>query len=246
MYLHLFTNKNPIFMSSIKITKAKLNTTKKGVGLVISFEETDDKGNKVTGPAETHSQVIQPEIQEQFNRMALHFAIMSGYVKAGDVEDIAAPDEKLAESFTVKQFSIGGKEEEGTDGVTLTGSKILPNGKSHNFNTPFYRFNEGEASRYSFMDDLVACLTTLEAEIIAYKKGEKFGESKTPELPFNDKGDGKVTEEGNMAPESAKHKYADKDAMARVAEMGKETKKKSGNKKKVPQTADAPSGEVDA
>lgn len=201
-------------MSSIKIMKAKLNPTKKGTGLIISFEETDDKGNKVTGPAETHTAIIQQEILEQFDRMAIHFAIMSGYIKASQVEDIAAPDPSLSESFTVKQFSIGGEESEGTDGVTLSGSKILPNGKSHNFNTPFYRFNEGDASRYAYMDDLVACLTVLESEIIAYKKGEKFGQPLQPELPL-----------------PADDRVARPDAMARVAEMGTEKKKGRGKKK---------------
>lgn len=228
-------------MSSIKIVKAKLNPTKKGTGLIISFEATDDKGDKVTGPAETHSAIVQPEITDEFDRMKVHFAIMSGYIKAGDVEDIAMPDPALVESFTVKQFSIGGSPDDGTDGVTLSGSKILPNGKAHNFNTPFYRFTEGEASRYTFMDDLVACLSNLETEIIAYKQGEKRGQPIQPELPYDD------------APKATKmqieepvidDRMARPDAMARVAEMDQEPKKKTGTRKRVQQTAETPSGEA--
>ena len=209
-------------MTSIKITKAKLNPTKKGTGLIISFEETDDKGNKIIDPGQTHTAIVQQEILEQFDRMAIHFAIMSGYVKASQVEDIAAPDPTLSESFTVKQFSIGGDEEDGTDGVTLTGSKTLVNGKSHNFNAPFYRFNEGAASRYAFMDDLVACLRVLEPEIVAYKRGEKFGQPLTPELPFDDRA-------------------ARPDAMARVAEM--DNKPKRGRKKKTEPAEQQPAEE---
>lgn len=241
-------------MSSIKIVKAKLNPTKKGTGLIISFEETDDKGEKVTGPAETHSAIVQKEITDEFDRMKVHFAIMSGYLKAGEVEDIAAPDLALVESFTVKQFSIGGSVDDGTDGVTLSGSKILPNGKSHNFNTPFYRFNEGDASRYTFMDDLLACLNNLETEIIAYKKGEKRGQPVQPELPYEEEKvtkmkivppTEKATAEGNLAPADSQHKYANADAMQRIADDDKAEKKKTGRGKRVQQTAETPSGNVE-
>lgn len=219
-------------MSTIKIVKAKLNPTKKGTGLIISSEELDDAGEKITSPAQTYSAVVQKEITDGFSRLNLHLAIMAGYVKAGDVEDIAMPDPKLSEGFHVKGFSIGGDEGEGTDGVILSGSKILAGGKSHNFNTPFYRFNEGEASRYAFMDDVVACLTGLEGEIIAYKKGEKRGTPAQSEMDF--KAGEKVTEEGNAVADKDKHKYADKDAMQRVAEMDGDGKgkKKAGGKKK--------------
>lgn len=241
-------------MSSIKIVKAKLNPTKKGTGLIISLEEIDDNGEKVTSPAETHSAIVQKEITDQFDRMRVHFAIMAGYIKAGDVEDIAAPDESLADSFHVKQFSIGGDVDDGTDGVTLSGSKILPNGKSHNFNTPFYRFNEGDASRYAHMDDLIACLTVLETEIIAYKKGEKRGQPVQPELPYENTEKvtkmqlvpptEKVTEEGNLAPADSQHKYANADAMQRIKDDDAAAKKKTGTRKRVQQTAETPSGEA--
>lgn len=244
-------------MAEIAIKKAKLNPTKKGTSLVLWYEETDDTGDKITTPAQTHTAIIQGEIKQGFDRLAIHLAIMAGYVRAGDVDDIAAPDPKLAEGFFVKQFSIGGDEGEGTDGVVLSGSKILSGGKSHNFNTPFYRFNEGEASRYPFMDDVIAALTGLQDEIIAYKKGEKRGQPIQPELPMPDAPVTKMqiaepdpslkaTAEGNAVSEKDKHKYANADAMQRVAEMDTEGKKKTGSKKKVQQTAAAPSGEVDA
>lgn len=240
-------------MSDIKISKAKLESSKDGKTLVIWSKEIVN-GDTVVSPGQTHTAIIQPEIQEQFNRLAIHLAIMGGYLKAGEVEDIAAPDPKLSEGFHVHMFSIGGDETEGTDGVQLSGKKIF-GGKAQNFTTAFWRFHEGEASRYTFMDDVIATLTNLEAEIIAYKKGEKRGEKKQTELPLDD-GDGKVTkmqiasptekvtEEGKLAPESAKHKFANKDAMARVAEMDDDGKKKKGSKKKVQQTAATPSGEM--
>jgi hypothetical protein len=215
-------------MSEISIKKAKLNSTKKGTSLVISYEEIDNTGDKILTPGQTHSAIIQKEIQEQFDRLAIHLAIMAGYVRAGDVQDIAMPDTELSKGFIVKQFSIGGDEGEGTDGVVLSGSKILPGGKSHNFNTPFYRFNEGEASRYMFMDDLIAALNVLEDEIIAYKKGEKRGQPIQGELNLKDPKD------------------ADPEAMERVKEMDNEKPKKEKPKsvKKVAQSAEVPSGEV--
>lgn len=241
-------------MSDIKISKAKLETSKDGKTLVIWCKEVKD-GDTVVSPGQSHTAIIQPEIQEQFNRLGIHLAIMGGYLKAGDVEDIAAPDPKLSEGFHVHMFSIGGDETEGTDGVQLSGKKIF-GGKAQNFTTPFWRFNEGEASRYTFMDDVIATLANLEAEIIAYKKGEKRGEKKQPEIPgLDDKKEKitkmqivpgeKATEEGNLVTGKTRDLYADKDAMARVAEMDNEGGvKKGGSKKKVKQTADHPSGEA--
>lgn len=216
-------------MSEISIKKAKLNNTKKGTSLVLWYEELLASGDKVITEKETHSAIIQKEIQEGFDRLALHLAIMVGYVKPGDVEDIAAPDPELSQGFFVSQFSIGGDESEGTDGITLSGRKILSGGKAHNFNTPFYRFNEGEASRYTYMDDVIAAINYLEGEIIAYKKGEKRGTPLQQEMDFKDP------------------KAADPEAMKRVAEMDKEEKpkvKKASSVKKVAQSAEAPSGQV--
>lgn len=213
-------------MSEISIKKAKLNNTKKGTSLVLWYEELLPSGDKVVTEKETHSAIIQKEIQEGFDRLALHLAIMVGFVKAGDVEDIAAPDPALSQGFFVTQFSIGGDEGEGTDGITLSGRRILGGGKPFNFNTPFYRFNEGEASRYTYMDDVIAAVNYLEAEIIAYKKGEKRGQPLQGELDLKD-------------PASA-----DPEAMQRVKDMDKEKKAKPKNVKKVKQTADTPSGEV--
>lgn len=217
-------------MSEISIKKAKLNTTKKGTSLVLWYEELLPSGDKVITEKETHSAIIQKEIQEGFDRLALHLAVMVGYVKPGDVEDIAAPDPELSKGFFVSQFSVGGDEGEGTDGITLSGRKILSNGKAHNFNTPFYRFNEGEASRYTYMDDVIAAVRFLETEIIAYKKGEKRGQPLQGELDLK------------VDPAAA-----DPEAMKRVAEMDKEEKpkkEKAKSVKKVAQSADAPSGEV--
>lgn len=216
-------------MSEISIKKAKLNNTKKGTSLVLWYEELLASGDKVVTEKETHSAIIQKEIQEGFDRLALHLAIMVGYVKPGDVEDIAAPDPVLSQGFFVSQFSVGGDEGEGTDGITLSGRKILSGGKAHNFNTPFYRFNEGEASRYTYMDDVIAAIRFLETEIIAYKKGEKRGQPLQGELDLKD-------------PASA-----DPEAMKRVGEMDKEEKpkkEKAKSVKKVPQSAEAPGGEM--
>jgi hypothetical protein len=242
-------------MSEIKISKAKLESSKDGKTLVIwSKEQTN--GDTVVSPAQTHTAIIQPEIQEHFNRLAIHLAIMGGYLKAGDVDDIAMPDPKLSEGFHVHMFSIGGDETEGTDGVQLSGKKIF-GGKAQNFTTAFWRFHESEASRYVFMDDVIAILTGLEAEIIAYKKGEKRGEKKQTELALDDeKGKGKVTKmqiaepvntdekataEGNLVKGKERDKYANKDAMDRVKDM---PNGKGNGKKKVVQTAANPSGEA--
>lgn len=241
-------------MSEIKILKAKLETTDNGKTCTIWSKETTN-GDTVTSPGQGHTAIIQPEIQKHFNRLAIHLAVMGGYVKAGDIEDIAMPDPSLSEGFHVHMFSIGGDEAEGTDGIQLSGKKIFC-GKAQNFTTAFWRFHESEASRYAFMDDVIAILASLEPEIIAYKKGEKRGLPVQPELGAGGEpvtkmqiaeplpGE-KVTAEGNQVAEKDKFKYANKDAMQRVAEMDDTgSSKKKGGRKKVVQTAENRSGEV--
>lgn len=223
-----------------KIVKVRLHDTKKGRGLIISSIDTDPNGEEVNNPGAIHKAIIHGNLQSALDALAIHFAIMSGYVKPVQVEDIAMPAPELSESFHVKGYSLGGDEDEGTAGVIISGHKILPNGLAHNFNTPFYKFEQAPQSRYTFMDDLVAKLNYLDDRIVAYKNGTERGEPIQTALDLKEPGE-KVTAEGNAVSEKDAHKYADSDAMGRVAEMGNGKQK---GKRKVQQSAAAPSGEA--
>lgn len=241
-------------MNESKIVKVRLHETKKGRGLVISSIDTDPNGEEVNNPGAIHKALIHKNLQAGLDALAIHFAIMAGYVKPGAVEDIAMPAPELTESFRIKGYSLGGDVDEGTAGVIISGHKVLANGMAHNFNTPFYKFEQAPQSRYTFMDDLIAKLRYLDERIVAYKNGDEKGEPVQQEMDFKDDGkvtkmkvatplDEKISPEAKLASKSDQHKYAGKAQMEGVAEM--ESKSKAKSKKRVAQSADAPGGIVD-
>jgi len=221
----------------ISITKAKIV---KDAGMEIHFIETEKDNLKVPKwekcPAIPHA-----DLTIAWEALAIHLAVMTGYVKPGDVKNIWKPKPEQVEGFKITSFSLGGDEEK--EGIVLSGHRILWNKKAVILNTPFYRFEEQDATRYQFMDELDEALETLRDEINLFMKGTKRGASKPGELPFA--ADVVVTKAVVLAPEEkplftqtgdgtneiwvdavdkpekgGKLPEADPDAMMRVAAMG--------------------------
>ena len=207
----------------MELIKVRLHKTKKGNGLVLTYKR-QDPGDDVDG-SETHRALIHQDCQAAIDALAIHLAILTFYVKTGEVQDIAAPEPELSEKFHVNGYSIGGDDD--NPGIVISGHHNGPNNLAVILNSPFRKFDENPGTRYEFMDDLQARVRVIESEIESYLNGDKRGTAAAPELPFNS-GE-KVTEEGNLAPSDSKHKYANKDAMARV---GADEKPKRGGKKK--------------
>lgn len=218
-------------MTQSKIVKVRLHETKKGRGLIISSIDTDPNGEEVNNPGAIHKALIHKNLQSALDSLAIHFAIMAGYVKPGQVEDIAAPEAELAESFRVKGYSIGGDEDEGTAGIIISGHKILANGMAHNFNTPFYKFEQAPQSRYTYMDDLIAKLRYLDERIVAYKNGGERGEPVQGELIMPE-----ATGTVLVVDETAAL------IVGALSNLPIPAKPKNGTRKKVKQTAENPSG----
>jgi hypothetical protein len=243
----------------MEITKLRLVKLKNGNGLEMSYERPGPNGDKIAVAGENHTALIHNDLYNAIQAMNLHLAMMAFHVKETEVEDIAMPDLAKFKDFSVGSYSISGKEEK--RGIIISGT-LRKAGKAHNFNTPFYRFEEPESGRYGYMDDLEAKLRVIETEVPLYLDGTKRGEPAQPELgmPENKakvtkmhiaapEGGGKVTEEGNLASADNKHKYADKDAMDRVAELGTDgsdggskAQEKRTSRKRVQQTSENPSG----
>lgn len=129
-----------------------------------------------------------PKCHEDFNKkleaLAVHFAILTGYINPSPIKAIEDFEDKhqTVESFKVSGFHIGGKDED--QGVVIVGHRILPNGKAQILNSPFYRFNEDDASRYKFMDELQLALVDCEEEAKLYISGEKVYKELQGELQF--------------------------------------------------------------
>lgn len=232
--------------NNVNIKKIKLAKVKDGDGLELVFKRTDPDNSPVTG-TEEHKGLIHPDLREATKALRIHLAILCGYVKESQVPDIAAYDEKLVEPFYVSGISLGGTDE--NPGITITGRMTTYRGKSQILNQPFELFDCAPESRYTYMDDLIAKVKVLNDEAMAYYRGEKRGTPPAPAEKEEDKrqvkmdfGD-KATVEGNLVSGDEKYKYADKDAMARVAEMGDTKPKGKGKGKGKQQTPDNPSGE---
>ena len=236
------------------ITKLKLLKQKNGNGLELSYEKPGPHTDKIGVTGETHTALVHPDLYNAIQALSPHLAMMAFHVKENQVADIAMPAAALFKDFTVGSYSINGKDEK--RGIIISGT-LRKGGKAHNFNTPFYRFEEPESNRYAFMDDLAAKIRVIETEAGQYLAGDKIGEPVQGELGLDDDKGGKVTKmqvapsdekataEGNLTKGADRDKYADKDAMERVADMPT-GKGKGGGKKKVAQSAAHPGGEADA
>lgn len=236
----------------IKIEKAKIV---KGATLAVDGVEINDANEESNVSRDWPKVAIHPDLKQSFDNLVIHLAVLSGCIPAKSVKDISLPPENLIEGFNVTSFSTGKDNE----GIVISGSRKLANGKSFNFNTPYYLFEEKEESRYVFMDDLIEKLNRCRSEISSFIDGKKRGSEAQLSL-FEGK---KPVKNIQVAePEGTVKVYkdaglvaADPEAMKRVAEMDAQDvevieeipnapKKKAGRPKKVAQSADHPSGEV--
>jgi len=242
-----------------EIKKAKF--FKKTQKLEIHYIKMDDKKTKSTVKEENEAP-MHPDLMQAFNNLRVHLSILGGHLKAKEIENISLPDDEILNPYHVSGFAIGGNDD---PGVVLTGHMILPDGKAVIINTPFYRFTENEETRYMFMDDLIEKLDRIDVELRAYMDGSKRGMDAQLNLPFDE--NEPVVNKARILPEekklfktpgASKMPDADPEAIKRVAkdiadaeiieEMPdkKEIKKKPGRgKKKVPQSAEAPGGEIE-
>lgn len=186
-------------MSSSTIKSAKLTKIKKGQGLLLSLEEKDRRGDDVNDQKNHHG-LIHPDLKAAFNRLRPHLAIMCGYVKSIQVEDIAMPPEELFENFHVHAYSIGGNED--SEGVVISGHYIVPeSGLAVTLNTPFRRMEQAPDTRYIFMDDVVAAIRTIEQEVAMFlngKRGKEPGTENQGELELKDEPAGGSTVQGRL------------------------------------------------
>ena len=146
----------------MNLTKVKIV---KGKFLHIEYTK-DDK----TVVVEDHKIEVHQDMIGAFSGMRIHFAILADYVKIKEVPNAMKYDEGLVEAFRVTSYSIGGDDDD--QGVTLTGVKTVPSGKTVTINTPFTRFNEAEESKYKHMDEVQEQIKTINSEVVKYLGGK--------------------------------------------------------------------------
>lgn len=160
----------------MQVKKAKLNED----GLTVIFIErpAGRKERKTTLEDQTP---VHKDLTQSFQNLAIHLALLTGYVSVKTVKNIETPKAELTEGFHVNGISV----KTGDDpGVVISGHRILENGKAVILNTPFTRFEEGEESAYKFTDDLVNRIERAELEVNAYVDGSKLGDDPQLAMTF--------------------------------------------------------------
>lgn len=165
-------------MSEILIEKVKLI---KGESLDIEVRRKQADGT-YTSSAESYKRKIHPDIQDKLNSLVPHLAVLTGYHTVKSIKDINKPNMEHFDTFKVNSYSIGGKE--GSEGITISGHNLVPTGGAVILNSPFKRFEEGDETRYVFMDNLESILNELEEEVKSYMDGSKVGIDPQGELAF--------------------------------------------------------------
>lgn len=157
----VFLNKKNIKPMEMEFKKIKLIKSAKA-HIVYSLNEADGKKKTITedSDAKPHEDFIHA-----MDRIRVHFAILTGYLKPADVKDpetFTGPAGFL-EGFKVSSVSISGEEED--QGVVISGHRNLPvSNKAVILNSPFTRINEDDKTRYKFMDELVDQLDEIKGE----------------------------------------------------------------------------------
>lgn len=176
----------------MQVRKAKLN----GDGLVIIYEEKPP-GRKERNVTLTDKTPVHDDLKTSFQNLAIHLAILTGYVSVKQIKNIETPKPELFEGFHVNGISVKSGDD---PGVVISGHRILDNGKAVILNTPFTRFEEGEESAYKFTDDLQAKINRAVGETSAYEDGSKLGDD--PQLAlFQDNGAGARLDSENVTEE---------------------------------------------
>jgi hypothetical protein len=160
----------------MRLKKAKLKDDQ----LEVTYtERLEDGSNKTV--SETYDRKAHPDLIQAFKNLAIHLAILTGYVSVKQVKNIETPKEELTEGFHVSGISIKTGDDEG---VVISGHRKLETGKAVILNTPFQRYTENEESAYKYTDDLIERVNRANEEITAYLNGTKKGEDAQQALAF--------------------------------------------------------------
>lgn len=137
-------------MGNITIKKAKLS---KDLFLDVEYEEdlkdsTDTVTKKCTA-------VVHDDLRHAFNRLNEPLAELCEQMDKEGAYDIT--------NVFAKGFSIGGSGD--SEGVTISGSRVLSTGKKININTPFTRWDDED---YGSISELGEIIEACKAEVKLY------------------------------------------------------------------------------
>ncbi|MEO8824100.1 MAG: hypothetical protein ABI366_11060 [Ginsengibacter sp.] len=164
---------------NVEVTKAKISND---IFLSASWKimSKNDKGSY----AKEGENPIHEDLKNAFIGLNTHLAKLSEqYNESGALD---------SDRIVCRGFSIGGNGE----GVTLHGSRHLSNGKSFNFNSPFYKWtsDQPELDFAVETNSLKASINICRAEVIKYLFKHKY----QPEIQIEEEEKEEVTDPDTM------------------------------------------------
>lgn len=155
----------------IEIKSAKL----KDLFCEYSYEQhVEEIRNQRTNEVTVNSDApVHDDLKQAFKNLNSHFALLCFQVTYGKPEEIADVVDNIEndyDKFTdykVTAFKISGSGE--SEGVVISGSRKLPNGKALNLVTPLTKFED----EYQFMPELMGALHNLKNEVYEYHNGKR-------------------------------------------------------------------------
>ncbi|WP_234110173.1 hypothetical protein [Chryseobacterium sp. R2A-55] len=166
-------------MNNIEIKKAKI---KNGIFLAYEYlEKTDNYENKISTSSDAP---IHDDLRESFKALVPHFALLTeettkktfdSCIKSGKIHDSLG-------KFEVTGFTIGGNGD--TEGVVISGHKVLESGNKVNFSTPFQMFDDSE--NYDYATELLEAVEQLKNEVYEYMEGKQAPKMVVGTLDFGE------------------------------------------------------------
>lgn len=157
---------------NITIKKASI---KNRLFLAYSYEQM--VSNRTDSVSTSSDAPIHDDLRTAFNALIPHFAFICEEItenvcreQINNYEQGIVYSDPLAnplKKYTVKGFSIGGSGD--SEGVTISGNKMLESGKIISFNTPFMKWSD----EYSFANELINSVDLLKSEVYEYLEGKQ-------------------------------------------------------------------------
>lgn len=163
-------------MSNIKITKAEIkNRIFLKYWFIKSFGFKTNKNNTDSDAP------IHPDLQQAFNNLIPHLALITEQVKKPDVVNVIDlkedTPEELEKRFSIKSFEVSGSIDD--ESIKISGHRILKNGKRVAIETPITKRPTKDGDGYEFFDELVEKIEILKEEVFQYMEGKQAESNQT-------------------------------------------------------------------
>lgn len=229
----------------VSIKSAKL--LKKGDTLEVQFAEPKP-GFKTPPPLSGEfKEPVHQDLRDAFAGLAVHYGLLTYQIDRKKYKKIDAIPQEIKDEFYASSFSLSTRAD--VQIITISGHRILPNKKAWNGTAPPQEMEEPaetNAETYPFIEELVDALERVNFEIDQYIVHGKRVEMKPDAQATLFPGE-VVTHAQILAPEGTTFlgQVVDPAKMREAVNKIAEEKRGRGRPKKVAQTSETPSGQIE-